>query len=241
LPTNGVRRNRLLASLPADLLTRFKARLEPIDLKSGDVLFEPDEPIAHVYFPVNAVVSLLAIMTDGNAGEVATVGNEGMVGVPIFLGTESMPVQSITQVAGAAYRMRGDDFLNEARGEGVLHDLLHRYTQALLTQVAQSAVCNRLHPMEERAARWLLMTHDRVGASEVRLTHEFLAAMLGVRRATVSVAAGLLERAGLIEQRCGVIRIVDRPGLETASCGCYFIIKAEYERLLGGQPGPRSR
>jgi CRP-like cAMP-binding protein len=178
------------------------------------------------------VASMVAEMDDGDLVEVATVGNEGMVGIALFLGSVTSAMRAFQQIPGTALRMAARDFTREVNGGGPLTMLLRRYTQALFTQIAQSTGCNRLHPIEERCARWLLQTHDRVRSDEFPLTHEFLAQMLGVRRATVTVAMGALQRAGFVEYRHGVVRVLDRQSLERSSCECYRIIADEYDRLL---------
>jgi CRP-like cAMP-binding protein len=224
--------NRLLAILPDGDRQRLLPHLERVHLDFKYVVYAPNEPVLHVHFLLTGMISLLTVMDDGSAIEVATVGNEGMIGLPVFLGTGSMPGQAITQIPGNALRMRAEVFRSEVNGGGALHQILQRYTQGLLTQVAQSAACNRLHPMIERCARWLLITHDRVGVDQFPLTHEFLSQMLGVRRATVTVATGALQQAGLIRSHRGRITVCDRAGLEDASCECYRIIRNEYNRLL---------
>ena len=226
-------RNRLLAALPTEERARLLEKLEPVSLRLKEIVYDVNQPISHVYFPNTGVFSLLTIMQDGAAVEVGTVGNEGMVGLPVFLGADSTPSQAFSQIPGESLRMATDVFKAEVANDGPLPGLLNRYTQGLFNQLAQSAACNRLHSTEERLARWLLMTHDRVGQETFPLTHEFMAHMLGVRRATVTVAAGMLQQAGLIRYSRGRISIVDRPGLEAASCECYEITRAEFERLLG--------
>jgi CRP-like cAMP-binding protein len=225
-------RNRLLALLPAREL-ELLPKLEHVELELNRVIFEPDAPLSYVYFPIDALISLSAILEDGTAIEIATIGNEGMAGLPAFLETDSLPFQAICQVAGDALRMRVQDLTEYLRDGATLNVLLRRYTQALFVQVGQSAVCNRVHAMEERCARWLLQTHDRVGDDEFNITHEFLAEMLGVRRASVSVAAGELQKAGHIQYNRGRVTIVDREGLERSACECYAVVREEYERLLG--------
>ena len=224
--------NRILAILPDADRHRLLPLMERVRLELKHVLYEPNAPVAYVYFPLTGVMSLLTVMDDGSSIEVATVGNEGMVGLPVFLGAGSMPGKALSQIPGDSMRMPAESFRREANAGGALQAILQRYTQGLLNQIAQSAACNRLHPMTERCARWLLMTHDRVGRDEFPLTHEFLSQMLGVRRATVTVATGTLQQAGLIRSRRGSITILDREGLENASCECYRIIREEYDRLL---------
>jgi CRP-like cAMP-binding protein len=232
-------RNRLLASLPGGDREQLRPLLEPVRLDFKQVLYAPNEPIAHVYFPLDAVVSLLTVMEDGASVEIGTVGNEGMVGLPVFLGADSLPSQAFSQVPGDALRMEAPVFREAAERLPALRRAMHRYTQALFNQVAQSAACNRLHSLEERCARWLLMTHDRVGTDRFQLTQEFLAQMLGTRRPSVSVAAGMLQQAGFIRYSRGRITVADREGLEGASCECYEVIRQEFDRLLG--PGGEKR
>lgn len=231
-------RNRLLAALPPDERERLHAGLELVRLKFRQVLFEPNRTIEHVYFPENAVVSILGIMEDGSAVETGTVGNEGMAGVPVFLGAMQMAGQAFVQIPGTAWRMPSAALREEVRRGSTLARLLGRYTQALFTLVAQSSACNRKHPLEERCARWLLMTHDRVEGDTFELTQHFLSQMLGVRRATVNEAAGALQARGLIEYSRGRITILDRAGLEAASCACYAIIQGEFARMLDGLEPP---
>jgi CRP-like cAMP-binding protein len=225
--------NRLLAALPAHEYERLRPHLERTSLGIKESLYEANQPISSVYFPCNVVISLLTVMEDGAAVEVGTIGNEGMVGLPIVLGTETFPGKAFCQIPGAAMRMEAQQaFREEIRRDGPLQDLVRRYTHTLFTQVAQSAACNRLHSIEERCARWLLMAHDRVGADEFALTQEFLSQMLGVRRPSVSIAAGMLQKAGFIRYRRGKIAVLDRPGLESASCECYQVIRQEFDRLF---------
>jgi CRP-like cAMP-binding protein len=226
--------NRLLALLDSDTRQRMLPALTLISCELGRVLFEPNRVITHIYFPLTVVTSVLSEMTDGTTVEVATVGREGMVGLPIFLGDETTFLRTIAQIPGTALSMGRIDFLNlvEDKTSG-LRRILLRYTQALFSQLAQQSACNRSHNMEERCARWILMTQDRVGHDEFPLTQEFLAFMLGARRASVTLAAGILARAGLIQYTRGKIQVLDRGRLEEASCECYGIIQREYERLIG--------
>jgi CRP-like cAMP-binding protein len=226
--------NRLLALLDSDTRQRMLPALTLISYELGRVLYEPNRVITHIYFPLTAVTSVLSEMTDGTTVEVATVGREGMVGLPIFLGDETTFLRTIAQIPGTALSMGRIDFLNlvEDKTSG-LRRILLRYTQALFSQLAQQSACNRSHNMEERCARWILMTQDRVGHDEFPLTQEFLAFMLGARRASVTLAAGILARAGLIQYTRGKIQVLDRGRLEEASCECYGIIQREYERLIG--------
>jgi CRP-like cAMP-binding protein len=226
-------RNRLLADLPPEEDAQLRPYLERVSLGVKDVLYEPYQPIPAMYFPETGVISMLAIMGDGKTSEVGLVGNEGVLGLPVFLGAETSPTRAFAQVPGESLRMAAAVFTEVLPRAGTLMRRLQRYTQALFIQVSQSAACNNLHETMPRCCRWLLMTHDRVGSDEFLLTHEFLAAMLGVRRASVSAEAATLQQAGLIRYRRGQLTIVNRQGLEAAACECYRIIATEYDRLLG--------
>lgn len=225
-------KNRLLAALPTKEYERLLPYLENVSLPLKQVFYQPNEPIEYVYFLNHGVASLLTYMEDGAAVETATVGNEGMVGLPVFLETYTTPSQAIVQVPGNGVRMRADVFTTSVKQGSSLHRLMKRYTQALLSEVMYSAACNRLHSIEERCCRWLLMTRDRVESDEFPLTQEFLSQMLGVRRPSVSVVAGILQKAGLIRYSRGKITILDQEGLQDSSCECYKNIKREYDRLL---------
>lgn len=225
-------KNQLLAVLPQEEYERLNAYLETVFLKLKQNLYLPNEPIEYIYFVNSGVASLLNLMEDGTAVEVATIGNEGMVGLPVFLGADRILGQAMVQIPGDALRMKADVFKDKVTPGSPLHDLLQRYTQTLFNQIAQSAACNRLHSVEERMCRWLLMTQDRVGQDSFVLTQEFLSQMLGVRRPTVSIAASILQKAGLIRYSRGNITILDREGLENASCECYRIIQVDFERLF---------
>lgn len=225
--------NRLLTALPEREFDRLRPRLEETALGLKQVLYEADRPIEHVYFPRTGVISLVIDMADGLTVEVGTVGNEGMVGTPVFLGAEKSPTKAFSQVPGDCLRMRAEDFREEIGNGGPLPDLIRRYTQAMVNQISQSVACNHLHSVQERMCRWLLMTHDRVESDEFPLTQEFLAQMLGVRRPSVTVVAGILQQAGLIRYHRGRITVLDRAGLEAASCECYRVVRQEYDRLLG--------
>jgi CRP-like cAMP-binding protein len=211
-----------------------------VSVELKQVLIDVDKPITHVYFPENGVVSIVSVMVDGTAVETATVGHEGMVGLPVFHGTDRTSAQAFSQIPGTALRMTADAFRAEIARHGMLSTALHRYSQALLTLIAQSSACNRLHTMRERCARWLLHTHDRVGGDEFPLTHQFLSQMLGVRRATVTEALGEVQALGAITSSMGRIRVTDRAALERAACECYAIIQREFDRLLDG-PEARQR
>lgn len=225
-------RNRLLATLdPADLAALTEgSSLKP--LMPADVLHRPGQRVERVYFPLSGAVSLVSLSTEGTMVEAATIGREGTTGVPVFLAGNLGPLQVIAQVPGEAVAVSADAFRRQLAPGSGLDDAMRRYTQAQMAQTAQTALCNRLHGLEQRAARWLLQTLDRVDGSDVALTHEFLSIMLGVQRPTVTLAVGALQTAGLVRQGRGHIEVLDRAGLEAASCECYRIITDEYERLF---------
>ena len=226
-------RNRLLRALSPEAYATFLLLLEPVDLTTGQVLWSPDGPIHAVYFPRTAVCSLLTPLADEPPVESATVGYEGMVGIPIVLGAPTTHTQALVQIAGTAARVDSGRFREWLATSDGAFPLFLRYAQVLLEQTAQSVACNRKHAMEERCARWLLATRDRVASDSFVLTHEFLAAMLGVRRASVTVAAGMLQQAGLIRYSRGRVTVLDRERLEEASCECYRVVRDQHERLLG--------
>jgi CRP-like cAMP-binding protein len=227
-------RNRVLNALPPAEYERIAAYLEPVDMPFGHILCRPNEPITHVYFPNLGTVSVICMFEDGKSVEAGMVGNEGMFGVGAFLGSVTSPLEAIVQLPGDAFRMRADALRAEfARGEH-LQDLLLRYTQGFIMQIAQTAACNRTHPIDGRLARWLLMCQDRADSVELQLTHEFIAVMLGTRRAGVSEAAAKLQDEGVIRYRRGSINVLDRQKLEGHSCECYLIVRHEFDRLLGG-------
>ena len=225
--------NNLIAALPQQEYERLLPHLEPVSLPIKLVLCEPNEPIKYAYFLNSGATSLLNLLQDGQTIEAATVGKEGMIGVPLLLGTTQIPLQVIVQIPGDALRMKADVFKAQVYAGCPLHTLLLRYTQTLMNQISQTAACNRLHSIEERCCRWLLLSHDRVESDSFPLTHEFLSYMLGVRRASVSEVAATLQKSGLIDYRRGRITIRDRKGLEAAACECYQSTKQEFERLLG--------
>ena len=207
--------------------------LEALPVQAGDVVASPGQTIDHAYFPLSGMISVVALFPDGMGAEVATIGNEGMVGLPIFLGADSSPFHLMWQLAGDTLRIRAEDLL-PAVGEGTrLQKVITTYSQAYFVHTAQNAACNGLHPVHQRAARWLLATQDRAEADEFYLTHDFLSFMLGVTRQTVSIAVGDLQETGLIVYHRGHMKILDRQGLEAASCDCYAIVRREFERLLG--------
>jgi CRP-like cAMP-binding protein len=226
--------NRVLNSLTRSEYERLSPHLERVTLNAGEVLCRPEEPITHVYFPNRGVVSLVSVFEGGEMVEVAMVGNEGMFGVCVFLGSLTTPLLAQVQVPGDGFRMRADVLKREFAKGGVLQDTLLRYTQAFITQVAQTAACNRAHTLEGRLAKWLLMCEDRANSKELQLTHEFISEMLGIRRAGVTEAANQLRNAGLIHYRRGQVTITNREGLEAESCECYPLMKREFARLVGG-------
>jgi len=226
------RDNWLLAALADREWDRWNSHLEPVSLPLGKVLYEPGGRLPFVFFPTTAIVSLLYVMENGSSAEIAVVGNEGLVGISLFMGGESTSSQAVVQAAGHGFRLKSNLLMEEFnRGGPVLH-LLLRYTQALITQMAQTSVCNRHHALDQQLCRWLLLTLDRLNSSEVVMTQELLSTILGVRRASVSEAAGQLQRDGLIRNERGRIHVLDRPALELRSCECYGVVKKEYERLL---------
>ncbi len=227
--------NQLLAVLPSAEWLRWKPRLEPVTLDLGQVLYESGSTLSHVYFPTTAIVSLLYVMEDGASAEIAVVGNEGLVGIALFMGGESTPSRAVVQSAGQGFRLPAQDMKDEFnRGGAVLH-LLLRYTQALITQMSQTAVCNRHHSLDQQLCRWLLLSLDRLPGSELVMTQELIANMLGVRREGVTEGASRLQKAGLIRYSRGRISVLDRAGLEKRSCECYAVVKSEYDRLLPKQ------
>jgi CRP-like cAMP-binding protein len=233
----AVEENYLLRALPDDRYAELLPHLEPVELAARQVLWQPDTTIHSVYFPRSCVVSLLTPLSDEQPVEAATIGREGMVGTAVVLGVRVTNVRAIAQVAGMAARIDAERFVREInRADGALFPLLLRYTEALHEQTAQAIACNRRHAIEARFARWLLMTEDRAGKNPFPLTQDFLAFMLGVRRASVTVAAGMLQRAGLISYSRGLITVLDREGLEAASCECYAVIQRKYGQLLPRVP-----
>src|SRR5689334_11674468 len=229
---NDPRQSHLLAALPAADYARLFEHLESVPMPLGQVLYESGSELRHVYFPTTAIVSLLYVMEDGASAEIAVVGNEGIIGVALFMGGETMPNRAVVQSAGHAYRLKGQLLKQEFNRSGELQHLLLRYTQALLTQMAQTAVCNRHHSLDQQLCRWLLLSLDRLPANELVMTQELIANMLGVRREGVTEAAGHLQEAGLIRYSRGHITVLDRPKLEKRVCECYAVVKKEMDRLL---------
>lgn len=224
--------NELLAALPPADLERWSPLLEPVTLKLGQVLSESGTPIGHVYFPTTAIVSLLYVLADGASAEIAVVGREGVVGISLFMGGETTPSRAVVQSAGKGFRLRGPAMKDAFEGAGPVMHLMLRYTQALITQMAQTAVCNRHHSLDQQLCRWLLLSLDRLNGHELVMTQELIANMLGVRREGVTEAALKLQASGLIRYTRGHISVLDRPGLEARTCECYAAVKKEYDRLL---------
>jgi CRP-like cAMP-binding protein len=230
---NGPVENRLLASLPSDEYARLLPRLQQVSFSLGEVVYEFGGHLDYVFFPTNSIVSLLYTMENGTSAEMGLTGNDGVVGIALFMGGGTMPNRAVVQSAGGALRMKAKVLQDEFARGGKFQHLLLRYTQALITQISQTAVCNRLHSVEQQLCRWLLLSHDRVKADELIMTQELIADMLGVRREGVTVAAGRLQDAGAISYVRGHIQILDRPKLEESVCECYRVVRDEFARLLG--------
>ena len=224
--------NHLLSVLPKDVQNRLFPFLEPYPMPLGKALYESGDQLEHVYFPTTSIVSLLYIMEDGASAEIAVVGNEGIVGIALFMGGETMPNRAVVQSAGDSFRLPGQLLKQEFNRGGPMQHLLLRYTLAMLTQMAQTAVCNRHHSVDQQLCRWLLLSLDRLPSNELSMTQELIANMLGVRREGVTEAAGALQKAGLIEYHRGRITVLDRPGLEARVCECYEVVRDEFHRLL---------
>jgi CRP-like cAMP-binding protein len=224
--------NHLLGALPPAEEQRWMPLLESVDLPLGHVLYESGAALGHVYFPTTAIVSLLYVMENGASAEIAVVGNEGVVGVSLFMGGESTPSRAVVQSAGQGFRLKANTMKEEFNRAGPVLHLLLRYTQALITQMAQTAVCNRHHTLDQQLCRWLLLSLDRLEGNQLVMTQELIANMLGVRREGVTEGALKLQRAGLISYMRGHITVLDRAGLEKRSCECYSVVKKEYDRLL---------
>ena len=226
------RENRLLAALPDAEWARWLPQLEPVEMPLGKVLYESGSKLTHVYFPTTSIVSLLYVMEDGASAEIAVVGHEGIVGISLFMGGETTPSRAVVQSAGLAFRLKANVMMQEFNRAGPVLHLLLRYTQALITQMAQTAVCNRHHSLDQQLCRWLLLSLDRLHSNEIVMTQELIANMLGVRREGVTEAAGNLQQAGLIRYRRGHITVLDRARLEQRTCECYAVVRREYDRLL---------
>ena len=230
--SQGRHRNQLLDALPESDYERLASHLELVPMPLGAVLYEPGIRMRHVYFPTTSIVSLLYVMEDGASAEIAIVGNEGMLGISLFMGGETTPSRAVVQSAGHGLRLEAPILKEEFGRFGRMMHLLLRYTQALITQMAQTAVCNRHHSVDQQLCRWLLLSLDRLSSNEVSMTQELIANMLGVRREGVTEAAGKLQDPGLIRYSRGKITVLDRPGLEARSCECYQVVKTEFDRLL---------
>ena len=224
--------NHLLASLPSAEWRRLEPHLERVELPLGKVLYESGDTMRHVYFPTNTIVSLLYVMESGASAEIGVVGNEGIVGISLFMGGGSTPSRAVVQSAGEGLRLKAQIIKDEFDRSGPVMHLLLRYTQALITQMSQTAVCNRHHSLDQQLCRWLLLSLDRLQGTTLTMTQELIANMLGVRREGVTESALKLQRAGLINYARGHITVLDRPGLEKRCCECYAVVKREYERLL---------
>ena len=232
--------NYLLSALPPEEFRRLLPAQRQVTLSLGEVIYESRAFLEYVYFPTSSVVSLLYTMENGSTAEMGLVGNDGIVGIALFLGGDTTPNRAVVQIAGQAYKMNVKVLREEFARGGPFQQLLLRYTQALITQISQTAVCNRLHSVEQRLCRWLLLSQDRVASDDLPMTQEFIANMLGGRRESVTVSAARLQAAGLIHYSRGHIRILDRKGLEAHVCECYQIVKAELDRLLGTRETPTS-
>jgi CRP-like cAMP-binding protein len=224
--------NHLLDALPASDYERLRPHLQLVALTLGEVLYEPGVKLRYVYFPTTAIVSLLYVMENGASAEIAVMGNEGILGISLFMGGETTPSRAVVQSAGFAYRLKAKMIKAEFGRFGPTMQLLLRYTQALITQMAQTAVCNRHHSVDQQLCRWLLLSLDRLASDDLVMTQELIANMLGVRREGVTEAAGKLQEAGIVRYRRGRITVLDRPGLEARSCECYQVVKTEFDRLL---------
>jgi CRP-like cAMP-binding protein len=224
--------NHLLEALPTGDYERLAPHLELIPMGLGDVIYESGSQLRYVYFPTTCIISLLYVMEDGASAEIAIVGNEGILGISLFMGGDTTPSRAVVQSAGHGFRLKAELLKNEFGRFGPTMHLLLRYTQALITQMAQTAVCNRHHSVDQQLCRWLLLSLDRLPTNELSMTQELIANMLGVRREGVTEAAGKLQDAGLIRYRRGTITVLDRPGLEARSCECYQVVKTEFDRLL---------
>ena len=232
MPEPNPQDNHILSALPDEERDRLFPHLSFVSMPLGDVLYESGETLKHIYFPTDSIVSLLYVMKDGASAEIAVVGNEGAIGVALFMGGETTPSRAIVQSAGSAFRLEGKRLKAEFNRHGQMLHVLLRYTQSLITQMAQTAVCNRHHSVNQQLCRWLLLSLDRLRSNELKMTQELIANMLGVRREGVTAAAGELQKAGVIRYRRGKITVLDRAKLEQLSCECYSVVKKESDRLL---------
>src|SRR6476660_2308403 len=223
-------KNHLLAALPEEEFKRVVSKLQSVSLELGQVLYESGDRLEYVYFPTTSIISLLYIMENGATAEIGVVGNDGILGIALFMGGDTTPNRAIIQSAGEALKMSASDLKAEFTLGGVFHNVLLRYTQALITQISQTAVCNRLHPIEQQLCRWLLLSHDRLDSDMLVMTHDLISNMLGVRREGVTLAAQRLGGRGLIKNIRGTITVLDRQGLEQAVCECYEVVNTEYAR-----------
>ncbi|MDQ3027589.1 MAG: Crp/Fnr family transcriptional regulator [Pseudomonadota bacterium] len=239
------KQNHLLAALPATDYKRLRRHFLSVEMELGQVVYESGRSLDHVYFPTTCIVSLLYVLENGSSAEIAVVGNEGVVGISLFMGGETTPSRAVVQSAGCAYRLPAKVMKEEFTRGGAMQHLMLRYTQSLITQMAQTAVCNRHHSVDQQLCRWLLLSIDRLALPEIVMTQELIANMLGVRREGVTEAAGKLQKAGVISYRRGHIKVLDRPRLEEMSCECYEVVRRESDRLLPyhsalGAPPPKS-
>ncbi|MEP7147895.1 MAG: Crp/Fnr family transcriptional regulator [Acidobacteriota bacterium] len=225
--------NHLIAALPPDEFSRLRPNLDPVMLSLGEVIYESGEQLEYIYFPTTAIISLLYIMENGTTAEIGMAGNDGLVGIALYMGGSTTPSRAIVQSAGNAFRMPSRALTDEFSLGGVFQKILLRYTQSLMTQISQTAVCNRLHSVEQQLCRWLLINHNLLQNNKLIMTHDLIANMLGVRREGVSIAAGNLQKKGLIKYARGTITMLDRDALGRAACECYSVVKDEYDRLLG--------
>lgn len=225
------KQNHLLAALPAGVQDDFFSQLKLVELKLGDVIYEPGQAIEYVYFPANCIISLLHVMSDGASAEISVVGNEGVVGIAVFMGARSTPNQTVVQSQGCAYRMRSEELKRQFNTDADVRVLMLRFAQSLITQMSQTAVCNRHHSIDQQLCRWLLLCLDRLPNNSLKMTQELIANMLGVRREGVTEAAGRLQKLGVIKYHRGLITVNDRSVLERLSCECYAVVKRETDRL----------
>lgn len=231
--TDGALKNHLLNALPEEQFAAIKNKFEPISFKLGKVLYESGDKMDYAYFPTTTIISMLYIMENGGTTEIGIVGNDGIIGNALFMGGETTTSRAIIQSAGDAFRMKAKDVKEEFAKGGTFQQILLRFTQALMTQISQTAVCNRLHAVEQQLCRWLLLSHDRLHSNELVMTHDLISNMLGVRREGVTLAAQKLAKRKLIKNVRGTITVIDRQGLEVAACECYKVVNTEYNRLLG--------
>jgi CRP-like cAMP-binding protein len=232
IPSSDVGQNSLISALPVSIREHWLPNLEPVEMRLGEVLYESGATLSHVYFPTTAIVSLLYVFESGASAEIAVVGNEGIVGISMFMGGKSTPSRAVVQSGGHGFRFEAETLEEEFNRAGPVRHLLLRYTQALITQMSQTAVCNRHHSLDQQLCRWLLLSLDRLQGDELVMTQELIANMLGVRRECVTEGAQKLQHAGLIRYARGHITVLDRAGLQKRTCECYAVVKKEYERLL---------